>query len=248
MSYTEKGPRLNILNNTLVIKENNVELVTDFNYRIIDIRFSKNLSIESKLPSDYLFRKTTNRLLIIKVNNRDEIIKELFNYFGECRINQIILYDDNKNSEILYIDNSVEVSWDNLISRYDIDGNETVQAWENLTTNYEDLIFTGRNDYKYVKTPYKEFNETTKINETKYEIKKTKPSLNKKDKKINVLGNLYNNGTQYTINGKNQAYSWYYHVNLITRQIMTVKEYTKESKVLVPFINSTKPVQNRKAL
>ena len=45
MSYTEKGPRLNILNNTLVIKENNVELVTDFNYRIIDIRFSKNLSI-----------------------------------------------------------------------------------------------------------------------------------------------------------------------------------------------------------
>ena len=74
MSYTEKGPRLNILNNTLVIKENNVELVTDFNYRIIDIRFSKNLSIESKLPSDYLFRKTTNRLLIIKVNNRDEIM------------------------------------------------------------------------------------------------------------------------------------------------------------------------------
>lgn len=221
--------------NSLIIKENNVEMNTAINYQAIDLRYYGKLSIESNLPSDYLFKKTDKRLLILKVNTRDEILYDLFNYFGVCKIGQANIYDKDGNKTTLYINRDSLVMWENISSVVDIDNTEIKQHWDKLTTDYENMTFTGRNNYIMKKQYYTERDPDVGTVTNKFRYIRTKPNFVKEDTKTDVLGDLYTKGKMYFIKGQKQPYIGFYHIHIKNNKVMTGREYNEYSQTLVTY-------------
>ena len=87
----------NSYNNRIIINDEKVSIETIENWSAIDIRFKYKVSIESLIPNDYLIKKSPDshlksRIIIVKFNNRNDNLKDLFKYKGDTRMLYFYLY------------------------------------------------------------------------------------------------------------------------------------------------------------
>ena len=173
--------------NKLLIKENNVEIETQIVYKAIELNYTGELYIENLLPNDYLVQKGNNKIIIIKFDKREEVLTELFNYDGYCNIHYGYLIDENKQKHTLSIQRPSVLTWNKMGTKKNLSGTETKTDWEYLTTDYQDMKNSGRNDYmKSFKFSRKVDNEA----KTKTEIKELSRNLSNKGKKDRNLSTL----------------------------------------------------------
>jgi hypothetical protein len=84
---------------------------------------------------------------IIINNNNDEILKELFNYDGYCNIFSAYLIDQENLQVPLIIEKPAALTWEKMGTRKNSSNEERKVDWEYMTTSYNDMENTGRNDY-----------------------------------------------------------------------------------------------------
>jgi hypothetical protein len=133
--------------NKIIINNNNVEIETDIVYKAIDLYYDGELYIENLLPSDYLVQKGNRQIIIIRFNRNDEILKELFNYDGYCNIFSAYLIDQENLQVPLIIEKPAALTWEKMGTRKNSSNEERKVDWEYMTTSYNDMDNTGRNDY-----------------------------------------------------------------------------------------------------
>ena len=133
--------------NKIIINNKNVEIETDIVYKAIDLYYDGELYIENLLPSDYLVQKGNRQIIIIRFNRNDEILKELFNYDGYCNIFSAYLIDQENLQVPLIIEKPAALTWEKMGTRKNSSNEERKVDWEYMTTSYNDMENTGRNDY-----------------------------------------------------------------------------------------------------
>ena len=207
------------MSNTINIGKNIVEIDTNSIYKAIEIDFQGNLSISNLLPNDYLVKKGSGKLIILRLNTGNNIYSKLFRYYGSCIIYGARLVDENNKVQNLTINKNYIQTWNKITSN-----------WGNLTINYKDLSGSIRND-GYEKTIYIDdgTNSNTKIQQKII----TYPNRYKKDSNMKILGNQYTNGAKYKEKGKKTPYKGSYHVYLDTLKVMTGEMPQQSSKQLV---------------
>ena len=133
--------------NKLIIGSKIVELETDVIYQAIELKYSGNLYINNLLPDDYIVNKGNGKVIIVRFNRKDEIIKELFEYDGYCNIYYGFLIDKELQKHKLIISKPSVVTWNSMNKKNYIDGTSKTTLWESLTTDYELMENNFRNDY-----------------------------------------------------------------------------------------------------
>ena len=116
------------MSNTINIGKNIVEIDTNSIYKAIEIDFQGNLSISNLLPNDYLVKKGSGKLIILRLNTGNNIYSKLFRYYGSCIIYGARLVDENNKVQNLTINKNYIQTWNKITSN-----------WGNLTINYKDL-------------------------------------------------------------------------------------------------------------
>ena len=133
--------------NKIIINNKNVEIETDIVYKAIELYYDGELYIENLLPSDYIVQKGNRQIIIIRFNRNDEILKELFNYDGYCNIFSAYLIDQENLQVPLIIEKPAALTWEKMGTRKNTSNEERKVDWEYMTTSYNDMDNTGRNDY-----------------------------------------------------------------------------------------------------
>ena len=133
--------------NKIIINNKNVEIETDIVYKAIELYYDGELYIENLLPSDYIVQKGNRQIIIIRFNRNDEILKELFNYDGYCNIFSAYLIDQENLQVPLIIEKPAALTWEKMGTRKNSSNEERKVDWEYMTTSYNDMDNTGRNDY-----------------------------------------------------------------------------------------------------
>ena len=133
--------------NKIIINNKNVEIETDIVYKAIELYYDGELYIENLLPSDYIVQKGDRQIIIIRFNRNDEILKELFNYDGYCNIFSAYLIDQENLQVPLIIEKPAALTWEKMGTRKNTSNEERKVDWEYMTTSYNDMDNTGRNDY-----------------------------------------------------------------------------------------------------
>ena len=133
--------------NKIIINNKNVEIETDIVYKAIELYYDGELYIENLLPSDYIVQKGDRQIIIIRFNRNDEILKELFNYDGYCNIFSAYLIDQENLQVPLIIEKPAALTWEKMGTRKNSSNEERKVDWEYMTTSYNDMDNTGRNDY-----------------------------------------------------------------------------------------------------
>ena len=133
--------------NKIIINNKNVEIETDIVYKAIELYYDGELYIENLLPSDYIVQKGNRQIIIIRFNRNDEILKELFNYDGYCNIFSAYLIDKENLQVPLIIEKPAALTWEKMGTRKNTSNEERKVDWEYMTTSYNDMDNTGRNDY-----------------------------------------------------------------------------------------------------
>ena len=133
--------------NKIIINNKNVEIETDIVYKAIELYYDGELYIENLLPSDYIVQKGDRQIIIIRFNRNDEILKELFNYDGYCNIFSAYLIDQENLQVPLIIEKPSVLTWEKMGTRKNSSNEERKVDWEYMTTSYNDMDNTGRNDY-----------------------------------------------------------------------------------------------------
>ena len=133
--------------NKIIINNKNVEIETDIVYKAIELYYDGELYIENLLPSDYIVQKGNIQIIIIRFNRNDEILKELFNYDGYCNIFSAYLIDQENLQVPLIIEKPAALTWEKMGTRKNTSNEERKVDWEYMTTSYNDMDNTGRNDY-----------------------------------------------------------------------------------------------------
>tara|TARA_R110002096_G_scaffold116756_2_gene253000 strand:+ start:132 stop:695 length:564 start_codon:yes stop_codon:yes gene_type:complete len=122
--------------NKLIINQRLVELETDIEYKAIELHYNGKLYIENLLPQDYIVSKNNSKIIIVKFNKREEILTELFNYNGYCKIIRGFLVDKDLQKHNLTIETPTNITWHSLKSN-----------WEKITTNWESMGTSISNKY-----------------------------------------------------------------------------------------------------
>tara|TARA_R110002020_G_scaffold10775_2_gene40895 strand:- start:902 stop:1372 length:471 start_codon:yes stop_codon:yes gene_type:complete len=138
-----------------------VSLDSDVNYQGIQIDYVGSINITSLLPDNYIVSSGNNKIIILKLNQSNDILKDLFSYNGLAMITKCMLVTDTLTSHNLNVNKS------NLEKYMRLDG-----VWETYTRNWEDISFDGNNDkksYIHKKTTY---DNEAKTFTTKKEIRK----------------------------------------------------------------------------
>ena len=202
------------------ILKNKVVIETDIEFYGLELEYIGNLSIESLLPEDYLISQGRNKIIILKINTRSEIIIDLFNYFGSAVITKAKLVTRSaKKKHNLKINREALQMWNSIESN-----------WEDMTLNWEDYEYEGRND------------DIVDLN-TKYEFDKeagtaelvSNPKLipNKKPQKRPMhrkLSGLYTKGNEFKKATNLANYVGFYFVDLVTKKV-----YTKSGEELIVY-------------
>ena len=129
-------------------------------------------------------------IIIIKFNNSDNIIKELFHYNGYCNITNALIVDKNTNKYPLYIDKSSITIWNSMGKKRKRDGTTIAHEWGSLTATYDDMIFNGRNDFtEGIKFVTKKDPDTNVITQTKESVLKLS-KIAKKDINLTTLASV----------------------------------------------------------
>ena len=218
--------------NKLIIEGKKVSIETDIIFKAIEIGCRGELYINSLLPTDFLVSKGFNKLIILRFNKGVDVYKDLFEFESSCSIAYAKIVDADLIDHNLLIDKIANVTWDAMGTKIDINGNETRQTWDSLTTNWNLLKSPNKSNverFSVIKDYDAETNTTTK---TKTSITE-KFTLHKKDRNIGVLGNQVTNGKEYKIKGKNTPYNGLYHIYTDTLKVMTGATPDKTSKELI---------------
>ena len=126
-----------------------VSIQTSEQWSGIEIDFSGKIQIKSLLPEDYMVSSGRNKIIIVKLNFKEESFSELFKYKGIANITKVLMVTKDLQSRILNIDMSSIQLWSNLIG-YKKYGEDFVKKdWAYLGENWEDLDFDGNNDRNY---------------------------------------------------------------------------------------------------
>ena len=156
-------------NGNLNIGEKIVSVDTNHNWAAFEIDFSGKMEIESLLPDDYIVKAGRSKIVIVKLNKREESLSELFKYKGATMITRCMLVTPELESIILYINNRSLQLWNTLMKSERVGSEDGVQQdWAYLGENWEDIDFDGNNNkqyYTYRKTVYDK--ETKKYIKTK---------------------------------------------------------------------------------
>ena len=136
-------------NNKIIVDIEKVSIESDIEYKALDIVFSDYIGIESLLPSDYLIKKSNSkslysRIIILKVNNREEILSDLFKYRGRAIIMSCTMYDLN-NAYSVKVQNLKSQMWSN-IGTDDLAVNNS--WWSTETSNYNTIEKNDRISFK----------------------------------------------------------------------------------------------------
>ena len=221
-------------NNKIIVDIEKVSIESDIEYKALDIVFSDYIGIESLLPSDYLIKKSNSkslysRIIILKVNNREEILSELFKYRGRAIIMSCTMYDLN-NAYSVKVQNLKSQMWSNI-------GTDELAVnnswWSTETSNYNTIEKNDRNDYHNYYRTKKDIDALT--NKPVYKKIKEQKTYNIKyeDRNIHILGNL-NSKAKTLINKKTkEIYQGKYHYNMKTKKIMTGSSPNKNSVELI---------------
>ena len=154
--------------NKLIIYNNSISIETNIVYKAIEIRFSKKMVFENLMPDDYIVSRNDSKLLIIKFNLREEIIKEILKFVGENSISRGFIVDQDNQILDLKIVNKVESQWSSLDS-----------TWDSMTTKYEDID----DNSEYYTAVERIKDPSTKITKSR----KIRRKVNSTDKKMTDL-------------------------------------------------------------
>ena len=92
-----------------------VSIQTSEQWSGIEIDFSGKIQIKSLLPEDYMVSSGRNKIIIVKLNFKEESFSELFKYKGIANITKVLMVTKDLQSRILNIDMSSIQLWSNLI-------------------------------------------------------------------------------------------------------------------------------------
>ena len=173
--------------NKLIIGSKIVELETDVIYQAIELKYSGNLYINNLLPDDYIVNKGNGKVIIVRFNRRDEIIKELFEYDGYCNIYYGYLIDKELQKHKLIISKPSVVTWNSMNKKNYIDGTSKTTLWESLTTDYDLMENSNRNDIVKSKLKTIHFDPNTKA---KTDTTLQRQSLSKRAKRDTNLSTI----------------------------------------------------------
>lgn len=174
----------------LIIGQKKVELETELVYQGIELKYNGDLYINNLLPDDYIVTKGNKKIIIVRFNKRDEILKNLFEYDGYCNIYYGYLVDKDLKKHELIISKPNIVTWNSMNKKTLSDGTTKKSLWESLTTDYELMVNTYRNDYIEVfKTAMTANNKENRKIETKTRIKLIS-KRKKRDKNLSSIEKL----------------------------------------------------------
>ena len=203
--------------NKILINANNVELETDISYKAIELGYRGDLYISSHLPNDFLVSKGSSKIIILRFSKDTEIYTDLFSYDGACNITYGRLVDENLQYHSLTIKKPSLVTWNKLTSN-----------WDEITTDYDKLVNTDRNDY--IETVrYRTIDGVKK----KFTERVVNTHKKKKDRNIDILGNLNTSGREYRIKGEKAPYTGKYHINTKTLKVRTGSDPNNASKEMI---------------
>ena len=135
-------------NGILNIGEKNISIDTKHYWMAIEITMSRPLEINSLLPDDYIVEAGRNKIIVVRVNSRKDVVYDLFEYRGIASFIKCEICLNNLQLKKLYINNSSLQLWNTLSKT--IDGSSSTQKdWAYLGENWEDLDFDGNNDKQY---------------------------------------------------------------------------------------------------
>tara|TARA_R100001594_G_scaffold79269_1_gene113917 strand:- start:80 stop:637 length:558 start_codon:yes stop_codon:yes gene_type:complete len=127
----------------IIIGKELVEIETNIEYKAIQIGYYGELYIENIMPNDYIVNKGNGKIIILKFNKKNEIIRSLFNYNGACKIHSAFLIDSENKKIYLEIESPSLKTWDLLNKTKD---GSTKHQWDKLSDDYGNMVNTSRND------------------------------------------------------------------------------------------------------
>ena len=128
------------------------------------------------MPDDYIVMKDNGKIIILRFNRNNEIIKELFNYDGVCKLHDAFLVDENNEKQYLKIEHISVKTWDLLNQTKD---GSSKHQWDKLTDDYEIMLNTNRNDLI----------QGSKYDDTREQVLVPK-KLQKKDRNLTTLASV----------------------------------------------------------
>ena len=145
----------------LNIGEKYVTIDTEINFQMLVIKYIGHMKIYSTLPNNYVVKNGRSAIIIIKKDNNQKIEDRLFRYVGNAKIISCkIHYGFNVNN--IYINRVAQQTYDAFGKTIVIDGDDILQTWDGLETNWEDLSFDGNNDKINYLHIFSSFNEETR--------------------------------------------------------------------------------------
>ena len=160
----------------IIIGKHLVEIETDIKYKAIQISYYGQTFIENIMPDDYIVMKDNGKIIIIRFNRNNKIIKKLFNYDGVCKLYDAFLVDENNEKQYLKIEHRSVKTWDLLNQTKD---GSSKHQWDQLTDDYEKMLNTNRNDLI----------QGTKYDDTREQVLVPK-KLQKKDINLTTLASV----------------------------------------------------------
>ena len=242
----------NINQNKIIINNEKVLIETQENWSALDIRFKYKVSIESLLPNDYLIRKSPDstiksRVVIVKFNDRNENLSDLFKYKGDSRMLYCYLFVKGKKKIKLNIENYVGyLNWNSIGNGRSVTGEKINNTWwSSETLNFNRMISTTRNDefedYHYFVDYDRENKKPLLKKTTTQRTKHRKKTVHhRKDINIDILGTLNTSGGKLMFKETGENYTGLYHYNFKTKKIMTGEDSTSSSIELTPIKNKKK--------
>ena len=212
----------------LRIRENTVELDTDVVFSAIELKYNGTLQIENLLPPHFLIKKANNKILILRFGTDAEIPAVLFKYFGYCNIYYGTLIDKDLNQHQLKIGKLPIVVWNNLKTLEESDATANKPTWDYLTTDYEVMKNTLSNSKAKIKKLSRNTDGSSKVEYDDVVVRRYK-----KDKNMELLGNLHTSGREFQISGEKAPYSGSYHIDLRTNKVYTGSMPNKKAKLLI---------------
>ena len=216
-------------------KTNNiVKVETDKNWVAIALDINGKYTFDSLLPNDYLMKNNLHKMYIFKFNSRNEVLSDLFNFYGECLIeNCVLVYNENNQvqQEKITIINNDRSQWQQMNKDEETDVKMT---WDSFTTNYNRILSRSHplNTNVSMNKNVKDFD--TGIISTEVVSVSTKSKTNYRNtSNKDFLGNLDTKGREFKIMGENTPYTGKYHIITKTLEVKTGEKPENGSKKLI---------------
>lgn len=108
----------------------------------IEIHYSGQITIDPKLPQDWICRANTNTILIFSLgNNKLNIEQELFTYTGTLNVKYAFATPNGKDKKNISVANPKR-NWDNIYFK-DADFTSLTEDWDSIQSKNKSNIKKG---------------------------------------------------------------------------------------------------------